>query len=581
MSDRPNGGNAGTGPNGKSGSSGGAKALKRYGPIVAILVVIGIIVAIAAGGSGDDDDSNKVETGNTGGSNSNLPITFQEAQQQGKDIDFGPNCDTTTGRIKVPTLGAPQCVEPWDSSKDNGGSTYEGVTKDAIKVAIYVGQNDPLQQALVEGAGASTNPGDYYKTAVDYVHAFEQRTELYGRKIQIVRVNATGGPDDSAAARADAIKITKEIKPFAVLGGPAQAPEFWQTIAKSKIMCIGNCSVAEGEKNINDNAPYAWPAAIAPEQADQLWAELIEKQLIGKKAEFAGDAALKSKDRVFGYIQAETEQGEYKARNDAFLKTIEDKGAKVAARTSYIFDPAQAQNIARTVINKMKSAGVTSILLSADPLIPANLTQEATAQDYFPEWVIGPSVFVDTTVFGRTYDQKQWVHAFGLSVLSARGPRVESESYGVYKWATGKEPPVNAQAIPYANVAYLMIGLQLAGPDLTPDTYKEGMFRYLPAKSSATRPQISWGTKLWKNGPDYHSSDDGTIIWWDPNAKNVEDEVGNTGTGAYRYFDMGKRYLPGDWPDSPVKFFDNANTVTVFEHRPADDTPPDYPPLAK
>ena len=41
---------------------------------------------------------------------------------------------------------------------DNGGATSPGVTADAIIVALYKGEPDPLQQALVEGAGADTDP---------------------------------------------------------------------------------------------------------------------------------------------------------------------------------------------------------------------------------------------------------------------------------------------------------------------------------------------------------------------------------------------------------------------------------------
>ena len=66
-----------------------------------------------------------------------------------------------------------------------------------------------------------------------------------------------------------------------------------------------------------------------------------------------------------------------------------------------------------TAIARMKEAGVTTIIISTDPLIPANITKEATAQNYFPEWVIGPSVLADTTIFGRTFDQEQWAHALG------------------------------------------------------------------------------------------------------------------------------------------------------------------------
>ncbi|MCU1427682.1 MAG: hypothetical protein JWL83_1682 [Actinomycetia bacterium] len=561
-------------PNG--GAGGAAKALRRYGPIGVIVVVIGAI-AIGAAMKNNNNDSNKKVTAGSGttGTTSNLPITFQDAKAQGKTIDFGPTCDPKTGRVAIPLLTAPQCVQPWDATKSNGGATAPGVTATSIKVAVYVGQNDPLQQALVGSAGASTSPTDYYKTDVGYLKGFEKAFQMYGRKLDIVRVDASGGPADHAAALADAVKI-RQLKPFAVIGGPAQAPEFWRQMAKAKILCIGSCSVAASEIQVNANAPYVWPQGIAPEQDDDLLAEMVGKQLAGKNAVYAGDTKMHSKKRVFGWIQAQTENGQFVKRNARLFKELNDKyGVTVKATVTYLFDPSQAQNIARTVINKMKAAGVTTIMVSADPLIPANYTQEATAQDYFPEWVIAPSVYVDTSIFGRTYDQKQWAHAFGITALPARGPREEGESFSIYKWFTGGPPPINAQGIPYARASLFMIGVHLAGPNLTPETFKEGMFRYLPNGSSPTRPYVSWGTKLWPD-PDYHNIDDAAMIWWDPKAYG-QDEVGKLGNGEYRFVNMGTRYLPGKWPTAPVKWFDPANTITVFNHNPPEDTPPSYP----
>ena len=146
-----------------------------------------------------------------------------------------------------------------------------------------------------------------------------------------------------------------------------------------------------------------------PQQADAHLVEMVGKQLVGKPAEFAGDEALQSEERVFGWIQAETETDEYKARNDAFEEELASEyDGEIATRFTYLFDPTQAADIATTAIARMKEAGVTSIIISTDPLIPANITKEATAQDYFPEWIIGPSVLADTTIFGRTFDQEQW-----------------------------------------------------------------------------------------------------------------------------------------------------------------------------
>ena len=162
---------------------------------------------------------------------------------------------------------------------------------------------------------------------------------------------------------------------------------------------------------------------MTPEQADAHLVEMVGKQLVGKPAEFAGDEAMQTEERVFGWIQAETETGEY---TDAQRRL---RGGARRASTTARSRPGsptcstrpRAADIATTAIARMKEAGVTTVILSTDPLIPANITQEATAQNYFPEWIIGPSVLADTTIFGRTFDQEQWAHALGLGLTDGPG----------------------------------------------------------------------------------------------------------------------------------------------------------------
>ena len=75
--------------------------------------------------------------------------------------------------------------------------------------------------------------------------------------------------------------------------------------------------------------------------------------------------------------------------------------------------------------------------------MPGYLTKEATAQDYFPEWILGPNVLADTAIFGRTFDQEQWKNAFGMSLIPARGADETQEALKLYRWFTGEEPPSN------------------------------------------------------------------------------------------------------------------------------------------
>ncbi len=81
----------------------------------------------------------------------------------------------------------------------------------------------------------------------------------------------------------------------------------------------------------------------------------------------------------------------------------------------------------------MIAEDVTSIACACAPFAPIFFTQEATRQNYRPEWIITGSVLTDTAFFARTYDQTQWANAFGLSFLTARSPQ---ESGAEWKCAT-------------------------------------------------------------------------------------------------------------------------------------------------
>ena len=99
------------------------------------------------------------------------------------------------------------------------------------------------------------------------------------------------------------------------------------------------------------------------------------------------------------------------------MKQLRAKGVPLGAEIPYQLDLAKAQENARNMIAKLKAAKVTTVIFAGDPVTPSSLTQEATAQNYFPEWVVLGAAYTDTSLFGRSYDQKQWAHAFGVSTL--------------------------------------------------------------------------------------------------------------------------------------------------------------------
>jgi hypothetical protein len=544
---------------------------KRYAPLALVVIVVGAAIVFLGRDGGDDAEEPKAAAVGT----SDVPLTFDEARDQHRtDVDFGAHCDTETGRVALPILDSAPCVERWDGT-DNGGATYQGVTSKEIVVAVYQNPRDPLINGLVSGAGANTDPNAAYKAMLDYARIFQRYYQTYGRTVRFVKFEGTGSGTDEVAARADALRIAKEIKAFAAIGGPTQTNAYAQELARDHVICF--CPVGPSQAFVRRNAPYVWPAGMAPEQANASAAELFGKQLAGGTARYAGDPALRDQPRVFAYVH-------YKDPHDpdggaivrSFTDALAKRGVEVAVDTEYFLDPTRTQQTARTIIAKLKHARVTTVIYYGDPITPGDLTREATAQNFFPEWVLGPAYLADTTFFARTYDQQQWAHAFGWSGLAARGEREDSADYALYEWAYGTAPPTNASAITLLGPLSLYGGIQLAGPDLTPATLRDGVFRIQPHRGGPMSYSSSWGRHGVWPGVDYNSSDDATLVWYDANATG-RDEIGSEGTGMYRYVDGGKRYLPGEFPTEPARWFDPKGAITVYETIPAADRPPTYP----
>ena len=120
--------------------------------------------------------------------------------------------------------------------------------------------------------------------------------------------------------------------------------------------------------------------------------------------------------------------------------------------------------------------------------------------------------------------------------------------------------------------------MHLAGPNLNPSTFRDGMFRAPPsatgmstvAASLVRREPVAVATTT---SPSTTSPRSGGTP-----RPGGEDELGKQGVGLYRYVDGGKRYMPGQQPKAPVAAFDPQGTITgAYESYPEGEAPPDYP----
>jgi hypothetical protein len=583
------------------GGSGGNSSLRRWGPIAAIVVVVAIIAALVLAGGGDDDDTDATASGSastdtdsttdvtTADGDVQYPLSFRQAEEAGLEIEWDERCDPDRGQLAIPSFYSAECWAPWPEGEDNGGATERGVTADSVKVVIYLApEADPVLDYITDAINNDDTNADIKDTITKHVEMLNTYYELYGRKIDVVFYESQGTSTDAATASADAVRVAEEHDPFMVLGGPALTPAFGQELNARGIMCYG-CSAGltrDQTQEINAEVGLNYGGGMDNQQARHHNIEALVNQVAGQNAIYAGDESFHDQERKFGYLYIETTEASAKSAQD-YKAALAERGVELAEMVPYALDPATLQETAANAITRLKSAGVTTVIFAGDPIAPRDFTNEATAQEYFPEWFLNLSVLIDTNVFSRTYDQEQWSHAFGITALSTRiaaGAEGEITGRKIYEWFTGEEPAaIDTIGVLVPGPNFVANMLQGAGPNLTYQSFNDAVFAYEPVRTGGViAPHATWGDHgFWDrlDGPDWDGIDDVTKIWWDPEDVG-EDEIQNEGPGVWQFVDGGERLFVDEWEEGDFGAFDRERSVGILDSAPEDESPPsDYEPL--
>jgi hypothetical protein len=197
------------------------------------------------------------------------------------------------------------------------------------------------------------------------------------------------------------------LKPFAV-DGAWRGDVLAQELAKRKIVTIQQ-GVSFDTAVASD--PYVWGglASGIPEPLLAITAKYIAQRLAGRPAKWAGDPSYQTKKRVFGLIVNDTVD---KKVYESYFKKYKVPLASVVTYAATL-GPQFAEQ-APTMIQKLRSAGVTTVINVVPFTDNKSLTNIATQQEFFPEWFLTGSFSQDISLLGRTFDQEQWSHAFGL-----------------------------------------------------------------------------------------------------------------------------------------------------------------------
>jgi hypothetical protein len=566
-------------------STGQQLLLRGYGPLVAFIAFFGLLAALAptvdqAGDPAAADGGPAQQQAGDGGTAATPMQDAEDGDQQDDSTEGATVDDAEAGGTEEPTddggeateagaeqaseeagngngtgngataAGAQPCEDrdvqvPGDPYSppciafdgDNGGATHRGVTEDAVRFSVRTPDEPGFQDTLANLSGAviSDTPDDIRRTVEGLVDYFNERFEFYGRQLDPVFYEGQGSTTEELlgggreAAQQDALTVAEEFEAFAELNGATEP--FGGALSEQGIINFGVPYLSQ--EWMTERRPYAWSMASDCDVIADAVADYVISRVINKPAEHAG-GELQGQERRVAYVAPDNPW--YQPCVEKAMNATRDAGHD-AQFLSYQLDLNTMSNQAANMVARLQNDGITTVQCSCDPVLPVFLTARAAEQGYQPEWIVSGVAWTTTDYVGQVFEQDQWSRAFGISFDLEAQPQQASLGYNAYKQVRDDEPAFAVQDI-YNALYLLAIGVQMAGPDLTPETFEQGMFDY-PDREG---PMGTWGFE----GPgDYTPFQDYREVYWDPNA--VSDF--NNEQGAYVDTNPGERWRPGEAPD--------------------------------
>jgi hypothetical protein len=425
-------------------------------------------------------------------------------------------------------------------SGDNGGETSHGVTADTIRISFRELDERGFQQTLAELAGASLTdtPETVRNTVEALADYFNQHFQFYGRHIEIEFYNGVGSTTNELVGkgRDKAEADAETVNGLNVFGDLSAVSEpYADGLCRRGVLAFGDPYLSR--KWHEDRGPCAWSLAVNGTEVAEFAAEFAAKRLAGGNADFAG-GSIAGQPRVIGTLAPNNPW--YQESVDLSRARYQElTGQQPGPNYQYVLDLGQLSNQASELIPRMKADGVTTVICGCDPVFPVFLSGVAARENYFPEFIIAGTALTDADVVGQLWNQQFASHAFGVSPLQDFQPPTQTIAYAAFKSVRPDQEPAFSVDLIYYQMYMLAIGIQMAGPNLTPDTFQQGMYDY---------PPQSGPVGLWDFGPgDHTSADDVREIYWDPTAVSSY----NGKPGAYIGVNGSQRYLRDQLPSGP------------------------------
>jgi len=436
---------------------------------------------------------------------------------------------------------APPCFE-WTG--DNGGNTTRGVTASSIKVSYRSSASGADILSLMRRFlpnSKPTEPGKLEDTVKALVEYFNKNFQFYGRKIDLVTYQANADPTTELTgagqqtAEADAVTVATDLEAFADVS--ATTEPYNAALAAKKVIAFGAPYMSD--QFFQQRRPYSWSNAPSCSIVSKATSEAQIKTMEGHPARFAGDPAMRTRKRKVAVITPDNK--EYQRCLSEAVDYIKANNGEIVT-LAYPLDLGNLAKSAENLLNRLQAEQITTVACACDPLMPKNLLELASRVNYRPEWVVMGTALIDSDIVGAIYDQSQWSHAFGITALGRQTAATDGPGYKAFKSINPTAEPVENVETIYYQLYLMSIGIQMAGPTLTPENFEKGMFAY---------PEHTGPGGSWKFGPGkYTPQTTAAAVWWD--ADSVSPVTGLKGT----YKPVGDLYRIGEAPNEEPKFFE-------------------------
>lgn len=501
----------------------------------------------------------------------------------GKGILPAATKECVNGRQTEDTM-SPPCVAYYQGN--NGGATFQGVTGNVVRILVY---HDCYQSTggyatpcgAIENMDNPPNPQKISppeQALVAWQKFFNFRFQTYNRHVQFWGQWATyddagSGLEDSTSQQEDAANAYAKVHPFAVIdmstafGGGGTG--YVSYMNQHHVLVFGT-AVGLSESFYHGYPGLDYGYAMPTERSASQYADFICGTLAGHPTDDTGATTnapgeppvQNGEKRVYGYIYpGDPAVPSLKVEGDEAMADIKHECGITPKVTvsypsnGYVVDTSQTPQYAISDVQKLRAAGVTTLLWPAG--FETKISQAAHQANYFPEWIMGDDNIQPANGTAQFQDQSEWAHAWDITSITYTPQLQQQICYVEYRQVdqSMSDGDMASEACPlYPPLRQLFIGIQVAGPSLTPTSIDQG-FHAIPAKAS-TNPQIPACFYL---PNDYTCVKDTAIEHYDPNvpASQTDDNE----PGAWRMSNAGKRYLPGQFPKESLVQLKGANDV--------------------